>query len=619
MEVVTIAKAIGAPTMESLNDSNIKYSNQNTAEVNPSYSNHFCKLITIAFFLLFAPTISNATPDSNDVLSLINVSSNKITEDNQAVDWLLNVYKIGIQSPAMLTNETCNADKKIATDYINKEAIELLARAEICKSRGEHEKAVEYTRKSIHLLEDNAINTIPNKQLRSFAYASFARFSKYTKANDGLEYAYKSLEIAKEAGFSFGAIRAYNQIGILIGSFQKDYRLALENFNRAKQLLPAVEPAYRDILEPFVLCNSAMAWSRMGEIQKSIDYFLAALENEEIHHNAELLIGIYNNLGTNFFDLKKYDQSKHYLHKTLDLMKTHQMTNHQGIPLLRLGLIALNKEDSKVAKQYANAIDNWLQKNNFVGNHQVSFYEFKSKIAKSSEEFEKAIHWMEKAAQEQELHNQNVSSQRILKFEEERKLKEFRQEKAILEKERELQKAIIENQNIYLRFIGTIAILSLVFLILFYKKNQNLTEAYDFIIKNKKQLQRSGAISDSTEPVKSEKKIDEVLKQKIQVALEKEKLYLRTNLTLKEFADFIQSNTSYVSKTINDGFGKNFSALINEYRVREVQIFFDEGLHQTYTIESLYQKAGFKSKSSFQKAFKTNTGVTATHYLNHIK
>ncbi|MEM6319308.1 MAG: tetratricopeptide repeat protein [Bacteroidota bacterium] len=575
--------------------------------------------ITTIFFLFFSLSPAVATADLGNVFSTTPLPIKSISDDQEAVDWLLNVYSVSIRNPAVLTNETYNVNQKIFPHYINKEAIELLTHAEVHKTKGEHERAVECTRKSIHLLEANAVNTIPNKQLRSFAYASFARFSKYTKASDGLEYAYKSLEIAKEAGYSFGVVRAYNQIGILIGSFQKDYRLALENFNRAKQLLPTVEPTCREILEPFVLCNSAMASSRTGEIQKSIDYFLAALENEQIQHNVELLVGIYNNLGTNYFDLKKYDQARYYLHKTLDLMKTRQMTNHQGIPLLRLGLIAFDKGDTKAARQYANSIDKWLQKNNFVGNHLVSFYEFKSKIAKSSKEFEEAIHWMEKAAQEQELLNQNISSQRILKFEEESKLKEFKQEKAILEKERDLQKATIKNQNIYLFFFSIIAILSLLFSVLFYQKNQSLTEAYDFIVNSKKQISADSNIPNDDKVVETEKVIDEALKQKIQLALEEEKLYLQKNLTLKQFADYIHSNTSYVSKTINDGFGKNFSALINEYRIWEIQKFFDEGLHQTYTIESLYQKAGFQSKSSFQKAFKTNTGVTATHYLNHIK
>ena len=58
--------------------------------------------------------------------------------------------------------------------------------------------------------------------------------------------------------------------------------------------------------------------------------------------------------------------------------------------------------------------------------------------------------------------------------------------------------------------------------------------------------------------------------------------------------------------------------LMNEYRIQAIIDAFHSGQHQLYTIESIYQKAGFKSKSSFQKAFKSKMGVTASHYLEHI-
>jgi len=163
-------------------------------------------------------------------------------------------------------------------------------------------------------------------------------------------------------------------------------------------------------------------------------------------------------------------------------------------------------------------------------------------------------------------------------------------------------------------------LLSVWFGITFYKKNRALTQAYDYILAQNKIAQKT---SKSPQIIKEQiisasKYVDEVLKQKIIHALAVDKVFLAPDLTLKKFADFVQSNTSYVSQTINNGCGKNFNGLINEYRVEEVLRLFQEGQHQTFTIESIYQKAGFKSKSSFQKAFKAKTGVTATYYLNHI-
>jgi len=167
-----------------------------------------------------------------------------------------------------------------------------------------------------------------------------------------------------------------------------------------------------------------------------------------------------------------------------------------------------------------------------------------------------------------------------------------------------------------------LTLMALIFGFVFYKKKQEIREAYDYILSQnninvEKQTNKSNhKINGSSNA--SVKNINEALKQKIIHSLTIDKVFLSPDLTSKKFADIVESNTSYVSKTINDGFGKNFNALINEYRIEEVLRLFHEGQHQTFTIESIYQKAGFKSKSSFQKAFKAKTGVTATYYLNHI-
>jgi len=40
---------------------------------------------------------------------------------------------------------------------------------------------------------------------------------------------------------------------------------------------------------------------------------------------------------------------------------------------------------------------------------------------------------------------------------------------------------------------------------------------------------------------------------------------------------------------------------------------------QNYTLEYYYTKYGFKSQSTFNKAFKRNTGMTPSDYLINIK
>ena len=77
----------------------------------------------------------------------------------------------------------------------------------------------------------------------------------------------------------------------------------------------------------------------------------------------------------------------------------------------------------------------------------------------------------------------------------------------------------------------------------------------------------------------------------------------------------LNTNTSYLSKTINSTFNKNFSTLINEFRIKRVINNIEDNLHDIYTIETLANNAGFKSRSTFNTAFKKYTGVSPTTYI----
>ncbi|NJN78521.1 MAG: helix-turn-helix transcriptional regulator [Saprospiraceae bacterium] len=105
------------------------------------------------------------------------------------------------------------------------------------------------------------------------------------------------------------------------------------------------------------------------------------------------------------------------------------------------------------------------------------------------------------------------------------------------------------------------------------------------------------------------------LLEKIETALEVRKIFLDNNLTLSNFAQSLNTNTTYLSKLMNNIYNKRFSVLINEYRVKEILMYFETNQLKELTIFALAQKAGFSSKSAFNAAFKDYTGVTPSFYL----
>lgn len=102
---------------------------------------------------------------------------------------------------------------------------------------------------------------------------------------------------------------------------------------------------------------------------------------------------------------------------------------------------------------------------------------------------------------------------------------------------------------------------------------------------------------------------------RLQKHLEEKRPYLDPNLTLGELAKQLRTNTSVLSKVINQGFGQNFNDLINSYRVAAVEERLKKGDHQQLTLLSIAFDCGFNSKATFNRAFRKFRGKSPREML----
>jgi len=109
------------------------------------------------------------------------------------------------------------------------------------------------------------------------------------------------------------------------------------------------------------------------------------------------------------------------------------------------------------------------------------------------------------------------------------------------------------------------------------------------------------------------------LQDKIKKYIKNEKPYLQSELTIKDVAEKMDTNTHYLSEVFNRNFENSFTGLINEYRVKEACKLLLEEKMDNITIESIAHSAGFNSKSAFNVAFKKITGVTPSFYMKSVK
>ncbi len=101
--------------------------------------------------------------------------------------------------------------------------------------------------------------------------------------------------------------------------------------------------------------------------------------------------------------------------------------------------------------------------------------------------------------------------------------------------------------------------------------------------------------------------------------LENEKIYIDPNISLLKLARRLSTNNVLLSKTINNNFNSNFYDLINEYRVKEFINLVKNNSNTHLTYFGIASKAGFNSKTSFNKYFKKYTQKTPREYFEHLK
>lgn len=103
---------------------------------------------------------------------------------------------------------------------------------------------------------------------------------------------------------------------------------------------------------------------------------------------------------------------------------------------------------------------------------------------------------------------------------------------------------------------------------------------------------------------------------KVKESLEVQHLFLRPDISLKLLSRIIGTNTVYLSKAVNEGYGYSFSTMISKYRVRYL---VDRALKEHRKIEDLSAECAFWSRSTLYEVFRQLTGTTPSKYLEQKK
>ncbi|MGV3459759.1 MAG: helix-turn-helix domain-containing protein [Flavobacterium sp.] len=105
----------------------------------------------------------------------------------------------------------------------------------------------------------------------------------------------------------------------------------------------------------------------------------------------------------------------------------------------------------------------------------------------------------------------------------------------------------------------------------------------------------------------------------IDAVMESEKCYENPELSLPQLAARLQLSVPALSRIINKGSGKNFNDFVNGYRVKAVIALLTAGAHKKSTIIGLAYDCGFNAKTTFNRAFKKQTGCAPKDFIASLQ
>lgn len=151
----------------------------------------------------------------------------------------------------------------------------------------------------------------------------------------------------------------------------------------------------------------------------------------------------------------------------------------------------------------------------------------------------------------------------------------------------------------------------------FYGVNQSKVLLPSFLLDDKEDFKNNKKKGNTI--LVSKKKEFENLKAKLEMLLNTSRPYLDEDLTLGKLAKQISTTDKILSTMLNQYMNITFYDLINKYRVEAVKEKINLESYKNFNLFGIACECGFKSRTSFNRIFKNETGLSPSDYKKVYK
>ncbi|WP_103864117.1 AraC family transcriptional regulator [Aquimarina sp. I32.4] len=319
--------------------------------------------------------------------------------------------------------------------------------------------------------------------------------------------------------------------------------------------------------------------------------------------------------GITYYYMKDYQKSRDSIFKSLSGLKKIGDFGNVSTSHLYLGKGYYDQKKSYQALIHFSKVDSIFKGKGLVYPEMREVYEIFIDYYKSKDDREKQLYYLESLVKiDSTLNN------------------DYRYLSKKIEKKYNTSELLIEKQNLitYIknkREKSTFWIIFLsVFLLIvtsltynYYWKQKKLKRKIDQYLNREKEIKNQ--IPSKKKQGKSINLSDKVVEEirKNLKNFENNNQFLNKNLTQKDVANLIETNSTYLSKIVNQFEGKNFAVYINDLRIDyAIEEIKNNSKIRKYSIKHIAEEVGFNNAESFSKAFYRKTGLYPSFFIKNI-
>ncbi|PVV61174.1 helix-turn-helix domain-containing protein [Chryseobacterium sp. HMWF035] len=404
----------------------------------------------------------------------------------------------------------------------------------------------------------------------------------------------------------------------------KEYQQSIQLFLNYKQYLER-NNAERSL--DYVSCIYALAYtySQANDIDSSNKYVELGLKKSYEMNDGECQANLFLVSGINAYKRKKYGSALKILRKASKLIKDNSY-NPQNLAISEyyIGKILYDNNDDSFLNTL-QTVDSIIIETKNVTSELRDAYPILIDHYKKIGDKEKQLLYIEHLLSVDSILNKNNN---FLTAEINKKY-----DTPLLLKEKEILISDLSSKNYTLFWILGIGGIIIICLFYLYDKNRRKVKAYQ---SKADLLTKSSIYPDITEITdlpfkenldfqkeKSKATLSDYKLRQLSLQLEEfeiENRFLDKKVNLDILSKEFNTNRAYLSKSVNELKGQNFSQYLNELRIRYIvnELKTDKSL-QKLTIAAIADKAGYNNAESFTNAFKKMTDTLPSYFIKALQ